>query len=264
MRGLGRSAAGPSGVEWTRGDLGDPAAVRAAFDGATRASVTLPMEFDPATVARYVDNIIAASGGLERLVFNAGNRIPAVHTGVPAFETKRDAIEALLSSGVPTVVLCPPVYLDNLAAPWAREALANGSLPYPLPDGHRVAWLAHDDLGALTVAAFDRDELAGTAVDVGGKETVTGSELAATFGSVSGRDIRYVPVDADTFEEGLASMLGAAVAAVAAGVAGTYRWLAAPENAGLYDGDADKVEALFGVELTPLRAWIEQNIEAAR
>ncbi|MGW4498990.1 SDR family oxidoreductase [Micromonospora sp. NPDC004336] len=261
VRGFGRSAAGPSGVVWVRGDLADPAAVRAAFDGVTRASVTLPMEFDPAAVARQVDNIVAAADGLERLVYNTGNRIPVTRTGVAAFESKRDAAEALLSSGVPTVVLRPPVYLDNLVAPWARAALANGFLPYPLPEGHRVAWLAHDDLGALTAAAFDRDDLTGTAIDVGGRDAVTGPELAAAFASVLGREIRYVPVHADTFEEEMAPVLGAAVAA---GVAGTYRWLAAPEGIGLYEGDADKVEALFGVELTPLRTWIERNFRIER
>ncbi|MFC5748199.1 NmrA family NAD(P)-binding protein [Actinomadura rugatobispora] len=256
VRGLGRSVRGPSGVEWVRGDLADAAAVRAAFEGVTRASVTLPMEFDPAAVARFVDNIVAASADLERLVFNTGNRVPAVRTGVAAFESKRAAAEALLACGVPAVVLRPPVYLDNLAAPWAREALAGGVLPYPLPAAHRVAWLAHDDLGALTAAAFDRPALAGAAVDIGGKEAVTGPELAAAFTSVLGREIRYVPVDPDAFEEGLVPLLGAEAAA---GVASTYRWLAAPEAAGLYEGDPAKLEALFGVELTPLRTWIGRN-----
>jgi uncharacterized protein YbjT (DUF2867 family) len=256
VRGLGRSATGPSGVEWVRGDLADAAAVRAAFDGVTRASVTLPMEFDPATVARFTANVAAAAGGLDRLVFNAGNRIPAARTGVAAFESRREAAEALLSCGVPAVVLRPPVYLDNLAAPWAREALAGGVLPYPLPAEQRVAWLAHDDLAALTAAAFDRPELAGRAIDIGGKEPVTGPELAAAFAAVLGPEIRYVPVDPGAFEEGLAPVLGADAAA---GVAGTYRWLALPEAAGLYEGDPGEVEALFGVELTPLRTWIGRN-----
>ncbi|XVQ09121.1 NmrA family NAD(P)-binding protein [Spirillospora sp. CA-255316] len=260
VRGLGRSATGPSGIEWVRGDLADAAAVRAAFDGVARASVTLPMEFDPVTVARFVDNVAAASGGLERLVFNTGNRVPATRTGVAAFESKREAAEALLSCGVPAVVLRPPVYLDNLAAPWAREALAGGVLPYPLPAERRVAWLAHDDLAALTAAAFDRPGLAGQAIDIGGKEAVTGPELAAAFTSVLGREIRYVPMDPGAFEEGLAPLLGAATAA---GVASTYRWLALPEAAGLYEGDPDKIEELFGVELTPLRAWIERHAGSA-
>ncbi|MFI0355683.1 SDR family oxidoreductase [Actinomadura sp. 9N407] len=231
VRGFGRA---------NGGGLGDPEAVRAAFEGVTRASVTLPMEFDPALVARYVDNIIAAAHGCERLVFNASNRIPAARTSVAAFETKRDAVDALFASGIPTVVLRPPVYLENLFP-------SDGVLAYPIPAGHRVAWLAHDDLGALTAAAFDRDDLLGTSVDVGGKDIVTGAELAAAF------NVRYLPLDPDAFEEHMTPILGSAAAS---GVAATYRWLSVPENAHFYDGDPDKVEALFGVELTPLHTWI--------
>ncbi|MFB4317869.1 SDR family oxidoreductase [Actinomadura sp. 21ATH] len=229
VRGFGRADGG----------LADPEAVRAAFEGVARASVTLPMEFDPALVERYVDNIIAAAKGCERLVLNTGNRIPAERTGIAAFETRRDAAAALLASGIPTVVLRPPVYLENLAP-------AGGVLPYPIPAGHRVAWLAHADLGAITAAAFGRDELVGSAIDIGGGDVVTGPELAAAFGA------RYVPLTADAFEEHMAPILGPAAAS---GVAATYRWIAAPGNAGFYGGDPARVEETFGVRLTPLRAW---------
>ncbi|MEW2356451.1 NmrA family transcriptional regulator [Spirillospora sp. NPDC029432] len=233
VRGFGRADGG----------LADPEAVRAAFEGVTRASVTLPMEFDPALVERYVDNIIAAAKACERLVFNAGNRIPPAPTDVPAFETRRHAAGALLASGIPTVVLRPPVYLENLAP-------AGGVLAYPIPPGHRVAWLAHADLGALTAAAFDRDELVGTSIDIGGGEVLTGPDLAAAFGA------RYVPLTPDAFEEHMAPLLGPAAAS---GVAATYRWVAAPENERFYDGDPARVEAAFGVRLTPLRTWLDRR-----
>ncbi|XRQ09218.1 SDR family oxidoreductase, partial [Actinomadura welshii] len=229
VRGFGRG----------QGDLADPAAVRDAFAGVSRASVTLPMVFDADLTARYVDNIIAAARHCERLVLNTSNRLPAARTSVAAFETRRDAADALLASGIPTVVLRPPVYLENLRP-------ADGALPYPLPPGHRVAWLAHDDLGALTAAALHRDDLAGSSFDIGGRDVVTGPELASAF------DADYVPLDPDAFETFMAPVIGEAAAA---GVADTYRWVSAPENAGFYDGDPGKVEALFGVDLTPIRTW---------
>lgn len=227
------------GFSRKHGDLADPAAVRDAFGGVSRASVTLPMVFDRDLVARYVDNIIASARHCERLVLNTSNRLPAARTSVAAFETRRDAADALLDSGIPTVVLRPPVYLENLHP-------AGGVLPYPIPPGHRVAWLAHDDLGALTAAAFDRDDLVGTSVDIGGRDVVTGPELASAFGA------DYVPLEPDAFQAFMTPVIGEAAAT---GVADTYRWVSAPENANFYDGDPDKVEALFGVELTPLRTW---------
>lgn len=221
------------------GDLADPAAVREAFDGVYRASVTLPMVFDAALVARYVDNVIAAARHCERLVLNTSNRLPAVRTSVAAFETRRAAADALLDSGIPTVVLRPPVYLENLHP-------AGGALPYPIPPSHRVAWLSHADLGALTAAAFDRDDLVGTSTDIGGADVVTGPELASLLGA------DYAALEPDAFEAHMTPLIGEDAAA---GVADTYRWVASPENAGFYDGDPAKVESLFGVELTPIRTW---------
>ncbi|TDC55109.1 NmrA family transcriptional regulator [Actinomadura sp. KC345] len=236
---LERDGHGVRGFSRKHGDLADPAAVRDAFEGVSRASVTLPMVFDADLVARYVDNIIAAARHCERLVLNTGNRLPAARTSVGAFETRRDAADALLGSGIPTVVLRPPVYLENLHP-------SDGVLAYPIPSAHRVAWLAHDDLGALTAAALDRDDLVGTSTDIGGKDVVTGPDLASAF------DAHYVPLEPDAFQEFMTPAIGETAAA---GVADTYRWLSAPENANFYDGDPDRVEALFGVELTPIRAW---------
>ncbi|TDE19587.1 NAD-dependent epimerase/dehydratase family protein [Actinomadura sp. 6K520] len=227
------------GFSRKHGDLADPVAVRKAFEGVSRASVTLPLVFDAGLVARYVDNIIAAARHCERLVLNTGNRLPSARTSVAAFETRRDAADALLGSEIPTVVLRPPVYLENLRP-------ADGVLAYPIPPGHRVAWLSQADLGALTAAALHRADLAGTSIDIGGRDVVTGPELASVFGA------DYVPLPPDEFEAWMAPVLGGAAAAA---VADTYRWLSSPENAGFYDGDPTAVEALLGVELTPIRRW---------
>ncbi|MDP9864453.1 MULTISPECIES: SDR family oxidoreductase [Streptosporangium] len=259
VRGLTRSAGGhgrlPDGVEPFAGDLGDPGQARAAFAGMTHASVLLPMIYGPEQVASYVRNVAdaALAAGLRRLVFNTGNRLPEAVTEVAAFETRRAAAAALLGSGVPTVVLRPPIYLDNLCAPWAAGPLVrDGVLRYPLPARSPVAWLSHGDLAAATVAALTRDGLAGTVLDLGGPDTVTGPELAAAFAAELGRRVDYVAQDPAEFEAGLAHALGAPAAA---GVAATYRWVA---DAGetLYGVDHRAVEETLGIRLTPLRAWI--------
>lgn len=263
VRGLTRTASsgagarpGPAGIEWVAGALEDRAALRAAFDGVTHASVTLPLVYDPARVAAYTDNLIeaATAANLRRLVFNTTSRLPARPTTANAFETRRTAAEALLASGIPAVVLRPPVYLDNLCGPWVAPALmADGVLGYPIPADSPVGWLAHDDLGAITAAAFQRDELVGTAIDVGGSEVLTGPELARVFGEVLDRPVSYAAVPPDAFEAGLIPVFGPEMAVE---VAATYHWLATPDGAQLFGGDPGKVEETFGVRLTPLRDWI--------
>lgn len=152
----------PEGVKPAIGDLADAAAVRAAFEGVTHASVLLPMVYEAPVVESYVRNIAAAAAeaGVRRLVFNTGNRIPSGPTSVKAFETRRAAEAVLAASGVPTVVLRPPVYLDNLCAPWVAGPLVHeGVLGYPLPANVPVSWLSHDDLATATVAALTTPDL---------------------------------------------------------------------------------------------------------
>ncbi|MBH1932977.1 NAD(P)H-binding protein [Streptomyces sp. AV19] len=265
VRGFGRGGAAPEYARFGRaythatGDLTDPAAVGAAFRGITHASVVLPLVFGPETVARMVANIVDAAGaaGVERLVLNTGNRLPEPPLGdaarpVPAFTTRRAAAAALLASGVPAVVLRPPVYLENLCAPWAAgPAVHAGVLRYPLPADTPVAWLSHADLAAATDAALTRDGLAGRALDLGGADTVTGDGLAARLGARIGRDVRYEAQDADDFEAALASALGPDTAS---GVAATYRWAA--HDPGLYATDTTAARDALGVRPTPLDAWL--------
>ncbi|MEV4303385.1 NmrA family NAD(P)-binding protein [Nonomuraea sp. NPDC049624] len=247
VRGLTRSGRVPHGVQPVAGDLGDAEAVKAAFAGVTHASVTLPMVYEPDTVAAHVRHVrdAALAAGVRRLVFNTANRLPEAATRVAAFETRRRAVRTLRSAGLPVVVLCPPVYLDNLAAPWVTGPLAaEGVLRYPLPADLPVPWLSHDDLGAATHAALVRDDLEGAVLRLGGPDVVTGDELAAAFGA------RYAAQDPAEFESGLTRALGAPTAAA---VAATYRWAAA--DCDLFAADPAAAD-LLGLRLTPLRTWI--------
>ncbi|WP_043627384.1 SDR family oxidoreductase [Nonomuraea candida] len=257
VRGFSRTpAAVPPGVSPFPGDLGDAARVKEAFAGVTHAAVLLPMVYDAATVSAYVRHVIdgARAAGVRRLVFNTGNRLPGTVTGVAAFETRRHAAAALLGSGVPTVVLRPPIYADNLLAPWVRGA---GVVRYPLPAGLAVPWLPHAGLAAATAAALTRDGLDGATLDVGGPDTVTGPELAALFGP----DVRYEEMDVAEFEAGLARVAGARMAAE---VAATYRWIrddfsragGPARDGGGFFGTAGDVQERLGVRIGGVRDWV--------
>lgn len=261
VRALTREGNGPMpdiepGIAWVPGDLADRESLRAAFTGITHASVTLPLVYDEDLMDRYTRNLVhaASSTRLRMLVVNTATRFPAAPTTVAAFETRRRATETLLASGLPVLVLRPPLYLDNLCSPWAAAPLLrDGVIAYPVAEDVRVAWLSHEDLGALTAAALDRDDLAGTVRDVCGPQPLTGPRLAAAFSEALGRPVAYRALPVAEFEAGLARVLGPAVAAE---VAGSYHWLARAGADPLFEGDPGEVERTFGVPLTPLRDWI--------
>lgn len=237
-------------------DLGNADDLRKAFDGVTHAAVVMPLEYDADTVARYARNIAGAAraAGVERIVYNTNTPLPDAVTGFAGFETRRAAEEILLGSGVPTVVVRPPVYLDNLFSPWNGPALVNdGVLAYPLPAEQRVAWMSHHDLAKVVAAAFEAEDVVGRVLNVGGAEILTGPELADRFSRGLDREVSYLPLPVEQFEAGLGQVVGAAAAA---GVAGIYHHVAGGTAAHLLDPEPADVERELGVHLTPALEWI--------
>ncbi|AKG43858.1 SDR family oxidoreductase [Streptomyces xiamenensis] len=264
VRGVARQPARPDSpgaplVTPVSADLGSADDLRKAFDGVTHAAVVMPLEYEADTVARYARNIAEAAreAGVERIVYNTNTPLPDTVTGFAGFETRRAAEEILLGSGVPTVVIRPPVYLDNLFSPWNGPALVNdGVLAYPLPADQRVAWMSHQDLAVVVAAAFEAEHLTGRVLNVGGAEILTGPELAERFSRGLDREVSYLPLEVDRFEAGLGQVVGAAAAA---GVAGIYHHVAGGTAAHLLDPEPAGVERELGVRLTPALRWITEQ-----
>ncbi|MFF8838813.1 SDR family oxidoreductase [Streptomyces sp. NPDC015130] len=244
------------GVRFLAGDLGRPADVRRLFEGTTHAFVTLPLVYEAERVEAYARGIAEAAlcAGTTRLVLNTNTRVPQTRTGVAAFETRRLAERVIRDSGVPLVVIRPPVYLDNLFSPWNGPALVDeGVLACPLPESARTAWLSHRDLAEAALAALTREGLEGRTFDVGGAEALTGGELAAAFGRGLGRAVRYQELDPADFEHGLAGFLGPAAAA---GVAGIYHHMASGADPLLMAGDDGVSAEALALEPAPVEEWV--------
>ncbi|MEE1757105.1 SDR family oxidoreductase [Streptomyces sp. SP18CS02] len=247
------------GVSFAAGDLGDAEDVRLLFTGATHAAVVMPLVYEPERVRGYARNIAAAAreAGLQRLVYNANTRIPAHPTGLAAFETRRLTEELLRDSGVPLVVLRPPVYLDNLFSPWNGPALVNdGVLAYPLPADTPTAWISHRDLAEAVHAALTADGVEGRTFDIGGMRTLTGHELAREFGHGLGREVRYRSLAPSVFEREVAQMLGGAAAA---GVAGVYHYMACGGDPMLLAGDDGLSAGVLSLAPAPVDEWVTRQ-----
>ncbi|MEU9010571.1 NmrA family NAD(P)-binding protein [Streptomyces sp. NPDC048479] len=251
------------GISVAGGDLGRYEDVRQLLAGATHAAVVLPLVYQAERVMTYAQHIAKAAreAGLRRLVYNTNTRIPDRTTNVAAFETRRLAEtvfrESLAQSGVEFVVVRPPVYLDNLFSPWNGPALVNeGVLAYPLPADAPTAWISHRDLAEAVYAALTVDGVAGRTFDIGGAQTLTGSELAAAFGQGLGRDVRYVPLEPGIFEQGLTQILGREAAA---GVAGIYHYMASGAEPGLMAGDDGATAEALSVKPAPVDDWVARQ-----
>ncbi|MFB8077745.1 SDR family oxidoreductase [Streptomyces sp. NPDC056013] len=247
------------GAAFVAGDLGRPDDVRRLFEGTTHAFMTMPLVYEGERVEAYARNVAAAAleAGTERLVFNSNTRIPLGPTDVAAFETRRLAERVLRDSGVPLVVIRPPVYLDNLFSPWNGPSLVDGGvLAYPLPAAARTAWLSHRGLAEAALAALSREDLEGRTFDIGGERSLTGGELAAAFGRGLGRAVRYEELDPAAFERSLGRLLGPETAA---GVAGIYHFMASGADPLLMADDDGVSTEVLGLEPPPVEEWVARQ-----
>ncbi|MFF8508146.1 SDR family oxidoreductase [Streptomyces sp. NPDC015492] len=247
------------GAFFLSGDLVRPDDVRQLFEGTTHAFMTMPLVYEADRVEAYARNVAEAAldAGTERLVFNSNTRIPLGPTDVAAFETRRLAERVLRDSGVPLVVIRPPVYLDNLFSPWNGPSLVDdGVLAYPLPASARTAWLSHRGLAEAALAALTREDLEGRTFDIGGERSLTGGELAEAFGRGLGRAVRYEELDPAAFERGLAGLLGPATAA---GVAGIYHFMASGADPLLMADDDGVSTEVLGIEPAPVEEWVARQ-----
>ncbi len=231
-------------VDVVRGDLDDIDSVRRANLGIDTVVLTLPNVADPAALARFGRNAIdaAKAAGASLFVWNARGVDPEVHTGIPLLDAGIDTESYLRASELPSICVRPTLYMGNLTGPWLAPVIVHkGVLAYPLPADFRVSWISWEDLAAYVTEAVKRPDLAGQTINVGGPETLTGTEVAATLSAAVGRPVAYFPVGLADFAAGLNATLGDGVGTQ---IAAVYRW---------YQGDG---ASRLRVDLKPALAML--------
>jgi len=244
-------------VEIATGTLEDQDSLKRAYEGIDRVFLVLPLEYriDVATTQGYNAINAARDAEVELLVFNTSTSIPNQVTNAAAFEIKRNVEQYIHQNGVPYIILRPPLYMDNLAAPWSLPSIVHQSVvAYPLPSEVRVSWISLDDAAAFAVEALKRPELAGSTFDVGGSEAINGYEIAERFTKVLNRPFTYQQIPIDAFEQGLNQAFGEPTGTE---IAKIYRWRSAHPEAG--EVDVSTALHLLPIKLTTFEQWIRDT-----
>lgn len=225
-------------------DLSSVAELTEAYRGADGVFVHLPV-VAPEEQLAYARNIVAAVSAARpaRVVFST--------SGEPG-DAAAVVMKGLADSAVPTAVIQPMYYLENLLLPFVADGIRErGVLPYPLRDGMRVSWVSHLDIADAAVSLFGRPDICGT-VTIGQYPGVTGSDLAAAFGDRVGRPVVYEQITPDSFRESVAPLIGEGPAA---GVAATYAAvLTAPARE---IAPHHSVQSTLGITPRTTREWLD-------
>jgi NAD(P)H dehydrogenase (quinone) len=190
-------------AEKVNASFDDTASLTKAFEGIEKVYLSFPLIFDEEKLLQFAANIVTAwqASEVKYFVFNTNLPVQKEKVGLIAFDAKL-AIENYFDAvGLPYISLRPTLYLDNLSAPFLLPVIqANSILPYPVPANKKIAWMSHIDLAKFVAATFKYPELIGQKFDIGGKQLLSGEEMASSISTIASRHIQFIPVSPDDFE----------------------------------------------------------------
>ena len=246
----------PDGIVARQVDLASVASLASAYKGADGVFVHLPMGAPEAAAAQaraVVEAVAQARPG--RVVISTSGQIvdqPGSPLQATADSPIMTLIDGVTGSGVPTAVVAPRLYLENLLLPVVLDpARQEGVLRYPLPASFPVSWSSHLDVADVVVSLLtDASPTTGT-VGVGHRPGLTGPDLATAFSSHLGREVRFEDITPEAFGELITPLFGPA----AAPVVELYRALNAQDGNTIAEDSS--AQELLGLRPRPIEQWLE-------
>lgn len=194
----------PAGVEIAQGDLLDVDALRAAFKGVSTLfllNAVVPDEFTQALIALN----LAREAGIERIVY-----LSVIHSdmyvNVPHFAGKFGVERMIEQTGFQATILRPAYFIQN---DLSIKDVVLGHGVYPMPVGSKgLAMVDARDIGEVAAIELLRREQSATLlplarINLVGPDTLTGTDVAAIWSEVLGRQVVYGGDDTVGFEKNL-------------------------------------------------------------
>lgn len=245
------------GVEAVRGDLSDPASVRAALAGCEQLFLLPPATPDLQAHVQVAVDAARETGVRHVVKVSASDANPRSHVPWAADHARAD--EYLRASGLAWTLLLPSCFMDNLL-PMA-PAVRRGLLPGTSGRG-ATTWIASSDVAAAAVRVLGDPATHGGDGDSGRRYLLTGTpplsfpDVASVLSDRVGHRVRYLHLPGPVLGLGLR-------------LVGTSRWAAD----GLVhqfgevmrhelDGVrtvSDDLESLLGRPPVDLGTWVDEH-----
>ena len=233
-------------------DFDDPDSLAAVFAGAQKVLLVSGNAIGQ-RVAQHTNAIEAArAAGVELLAYTS---VLNADTSMMLLAAEHQATEAVLrASGVPFVLLRNGWYHENYTAQ-IPVYLQTGAVFGAAGDG-RVSGAARADYAAATGAVLAQDGHAGAVYELGGTESFSLAELAATVAAATGQEVGYTDLPVEAYTQAL---VGAGLPEpMAQTFADVDRWIAQ----GALHTDSGDLARLAGRPTTSLKDAVAAAVAA--
>jgi uncharacterized protein YbjT (DUF2867 family) len=181
------------GAEVVAGNFDDPPSLVAAARGMDTAfAMSTPYVAGPDAERTEALTLIQAlkTARVGRIVYASVSDADR-KTGIPHFESKVPAEEAVKASGAAWSIVAPVFFMENLTGPWWLPALQSGTWSMPMPADRKLQMIAAADLAKFTARVIEQPEtFNGRRINLASDE-VSPSEVTATIARVAGRPLTY-------------------------------------------------------------------------
>ena len=189
------------GIEMVKGDFDDVDSLNGATQGVYGVfSVQNFWEHGKEGEIRQGRNLADAAkrAGASHFVYTSVASADK-NTGIPHFDSKYEIEEYIKTIQLPYTVIRPVSFMENWE--YSRADIVNGMIYGPLSPGTRTQHITVKDIGRFAAEAFDNPaEWLGVSIDIAGDDH-TQQELAGLFSRVTGKEVSYVRMSWDEFEE---------------------------------------------------------------
>ncbi len=197
----------------------------------------------------YAEAILQA--GYPPTVFVISSTLPDTKVGVPSVDARVEMKDLVLDKLPQTPILSATEYLENFSTAYRTAIESDGIIPQTIPANFPVNYLSWADLAQYVIAALFTNRLKGGLYRIGGREGITGNDLALRLGKAIGGNLRYQPITHEQLEGFLTPILGESIAK---DYAEFYEYQDT-QGQSLLNPDTTQIREMLGLTLPTLEEW---------
>ena len=203
VRDPGKVAFDPDAAEIVQGDLNDPAIVKQALQGVSRALTVMGNHPDQANLERQFASLAADAGVSHLVKVSSMEAAPDATATLP--KNHYDTEQHIASLGVDWTSLRPNYYMQNMLM-YAGSIARTSSFALPLSTA-KTTMIDSRDVGEVAAAVLTDGGHAGQAYRLTGPAMMDFHEVAARMGTVLERPVSYVAQSPEAFREVLGQFI---------------------------------------------------------